>query len=463
MKLTFQGAARTVTGSMHMVTANGKRILLDCGLFQGRRNESYQRNSRFPFDPASIDVVVLSHAHIDHSGNLPGLVKQGFQGRIICTAATRDLAAVLLRDAAGIQVSDTKFVNKIRARQGDEPVEPLYVPRDAERTIGRLVGYAYDQPIDLAPGVRLLFRDAGHILGSAIVVLEVKERGRVVRLGYSGDLGRRGSPILKDPTVIAGVDYLIIESTYAKEDHTPIAEAEASVARIINETVAHGGHVIVPAFAVGRSQELVYAMHRQRLSNTLVDTPIYVDSPLALDATEVFRLHPECFDEETAAVLEETDDPFGFRRLHYVRSVEESKTLNGMKAPFVVIAASGMCESGRVLHHLRNGIGDPANTVILVSYQAPDTLGRRLQDGLKTVRIFGEEYTVQARVESVGGFSAHADRSDLVWWASQIGASLQTAFVVHGEEPNEDALAAALLTAGVPRAVTPAPGDTISL
>lgn len=463
MQLTFHGAVRTVTGSMHLVEANGHRILLDCGLFQGRREEAFERNSTFPFDPRSIDTVILSHAHIDHCGNLPNLVKKGFRGNILCTAATRDLAAVMLRDSANIQVSDTTFVNKIRARQGEGPVEPLYTPQDAEHAIEHLVSFSYERRIPVAAGITLTLHDAGHILGSAIVALELSEGGKTVRLSFTGDLGRRNTPILKDPTVVHDIDVLITESTYADKNHDPIAKGEENLAAIINETCKQGGHVIVPAFAVGRTQEIVYALNRQRRAGLLVDVPFYVDSPLALDATDVFRLHPECFDAETTAFLRKSEDPFGFRRLTYIRDVEESKKLNTMKQPFVVVAASGMCESGRVVHHLKNGIENPRNTVVLVSYQAENTLGRRLQYGQKVVRIFGEEYHVNAKIEVLSGFSAHADHDDLLWWVEQVGPSLKQVFVVHGETQNAEILATNLRQAGIKQVMVPEPGDKAQL
>jgi metallo-beta-lactamase family protein len=394
---------------------------------------------------------------------LPSLVKQGFRGEILCTAATRDLAAVMLRDSANIQVSDTLFVNKIRARQGQPPVEPLYGPDDAERTIDRLVGFSYDRPVKVASGITLTFHDAGHILGSAIVALDLREGGKRARLGFTGDLGRRNTPILKDPTVIHDVEYLITESTYADQNHESIAKGEENLAGIINETCRRGGHVIVPAFAVGRTQEIVFSLNRQRRAGALIDVPFYVDSPLALDATDVFRLHPECFDAETTAFLRKSDDPFGFRRLTYIRDVEESKKLNTMKKPFVVVAASGMCEGGRVVHHLKNGIENPNTTVVLVSYQAQNTLGRRLQNRQKIVRIFGEEYHVNARIETLSGFSAHADHDDLLWWVGQVGPSLKHVFAVHGEAQNAETLATDLRKIGIAQVTVPEPGDTVQL
>lgn len=463
MQLTFHGAARTVTGSMHLLEVNGKRVLLDCGLYQGRRAEAYERNKNFPFDPRTIDTVILSHAHLDHSGNLPGLVKAGFRGDILCTAATRDLAAVMLRDAADIQVSDTQYVNKVRARQGQPPVEPLYEPADAEAAISALVGLSYERPSAVVQGVSVTFHDAGHILGSATVDVTMHEGGRTARLVFTGDLGRRGMAILRDPTVVTGADYVITESTYGNRKHDSLAVAEATLARLINATCANGGHVMIPAFAVERTQEIVYALHRRRLAGGLTNAPIYVDSPLALDATDVFRLHPECYDEQTLAFMRQNDDPFGFRQLHYVRSVDESKALNERREPFIVIAGSGMCESGRIVHHLRNRISKDGELVLLVGFQAEDTLGRRLQEGKKVVRIFGEEQRVRADVETIDGFSAHADHDDLLWWVGKAGQKAKQVFVVHGEPESAEALAAALRQNGIAGAIVPQPGDVVQL
>lgn len=309
----------------------------------------------------------------------------------------------------------------------------------------------------------MTFYDAGHILGAAITVFELTEAKRTVHLAFTGDLGRRNTPILKDPTVITGMDYIITESTYADQEHEPMAAAEERLAGLINRTVSRGGHVIIPAFAVERTQEIVYALHRQRLAGTLADVPIFVDSPLAVDATDVFRLHPECFDQETAEFMRTREDPFGFRRLHYIRGVEESKKLNSMQEPFVVIAASGMCESGRVLHHLRHGIEDPDNMVILVGFQAENTLGRRLQDGNRQVHIFGEEFHVRADVEFINGFSAHADRNDLLWWLGQAASASSHVFVVHGEEQMAEALADALRKKGIGHVEVPEPGQAVDL
>jgi len=460
MHLTFLGAARTVTGSMHLVEANGQRILLDCGLFQGRRAEAARRNLNLPFERHCVNAVILSHAHIDHSGNLPTLTRGGFVGEIVCTAATRDLVSIMLRDSAHIQEKDTEFVNKIRARHSEPSVEPLYTLADAEQSIQYLVGRSYNRWFELTDGVRAIFYDAGHILGSAISVLELNENGRTIRLGFSGDLGRRGMPILRDPNVISDVDCLIVESTYGDRRHGPLTEAEDKLAEVVNATYARRGKVIIPALAVGRTQEIVYALHRLLHAGRIPALPVFVDSPLAVDATEIFRLHPECFDAETQSFLRQ-DDPFGFRQLHYFRDVEDSMRLNTWDEPMIIISASGMCEAGRILHHLKHNVGDPRNTILLVSFQAAHTLGRKLADGWEKVRIFGEEYTVRARVERIDGLSAHADREDLLWWIGQAKGYLKKVFVVHGEESQSLALADGIRALGVPEVMVPEPGEQV--
>lgn len=466
MQITFLGAARTVTGSMHLLEANGHRVLLDCGLFQGRRAETYERNLNFPFDPANIDAVILSHAHIDHSGNIPNLVKQGFKGLIWCTPATRDLCAAMLRDSGHIQEKDAEYVNKRRARRGEPPVEPLYTLRDATASLSSFISVGYGRPVQVVPGMTVTFLDAGHILGSAMVLIEVEEGNTIRRILFSGDVGRQGLAILRDPTPAPPADIVIMESTYGGRFHESPDEARSTLRRVVHETYRRGGKVIIPAFAVGRTQELVYALHTLTMEQKIPSLPIFVDSPLAVDVTEIFRLHPECYDAETRAFLDEFDrrDPFGFRRLRYVRDVAESKELNFLREPAIIISASGMCEAGRILHHLKNNIEDPANTILFVGFQAENTLGRKLVDGWDRVRIFGEEYDVRARIERIDGYSAHADHNELLAWIRPaLKEGTPRCFLVHGELPSAEALASALREEGVSDVTIPERGDAVTL
>jgi metallo-beta-lactamase family protein len=466
MKIKFLGAVRTVTGSMHLVTVNGSRILLDCGLYQGRRQESFERNRNLPFDATRVDALVLSHAHIDHSGNIPSLVKNGFRGNIFATPATRDLCSAMLRDSGHIHEQDALYVNKKRARQGLPPVEPLYTVEDATDSLQYFVSLGYNRTLPIAPGVNLTFRDAGHILGSAVTVLDIEEGADKARLVFSGDLGRPGMPILRDPQPVEGADHLIIESTYGERLHAPIESTEEDLREVVVNTYRRGGKVIVPAFSVGRTQELVYALHRLIRARDLPDLPIFVDSPLSVNVTEIFRLHPECYDQELKDFLASGNhrDPFGFHRLTYIRSVEGSKELNFLREPAIIISASGMAEAGRILHHLKNNIEDARNTVLIVGWQAPHTLGRRLVERQPVVKIFGEEYELKAQVQTINGFSAHADRDDLLAYVSQMGPrTLQSLFVVHGEESASLAAAEAFADLGVRHVVVPEPGDEVTL
>lgn len=466
MKIEFLGAVGTVTGSMHLLSANGVRILLECGLFQGRRRESFERNRTLPFDATGIDMLVLSHAHIDHSGNIPSLVKSGFTGNVYATPATRDLCSAMLRDSGHIQEDDIAYVNNKRARQGLPPLDPLYTMEEAMASLAQFVSVGYSRPLGIAPGVTLTFRDAGHILGSAVVVLDIEEGQRHHRLLFSGDLGRNGAPILKDPEVVSQVDTLLIESTYGDRTHDPVRETEKQLRDVVLDTYHRGGKVIVPAFSVGRTQELVYALNRLTRAHKLPCLPVFVDSPLSINVTEIFRLHPECYDEEVNAFLSEGggQDPFGFDCLTYTRSTEASKALNFLREPAVIISASGMCEAGRILHHLKNNIEDPRNTVLIVGWQAPHTLGRRLVERQKTVKIFGDEYRRKARVETINAFSAHADRPELLDYVRRTGPErLSTVFVVHGEVASSLALADGLQSLGVSRAIVPEPGDSFEL
>ncbi|MER2600316.1 MAG: MBL fold metallo-hydrolase [Caldilineales bacterium] len=449
MKLTFDGAAQTVTGSMHLLEVNDQRILLDCGLYQGKRSESYERNLNFSFDPATIDAVILSHAHIDHSGNLPNLVKQGFRGSIWSTPATRDLCVAMLQDSGHIQEQDTEYVNRKRVRDGLPPVKPLYTKSDAVATIKQFVTINYGRSFTPLAGVTATFHDAGHILGSAFVVLDLVEGEQQRRLVFSGDIGRPGMAILNDPETITTADYLILESTYGNRRHTSRDEAGKLLRQVINETYKHRGKVIIPAFAVGRTQDLVFALNLLTNTQKIPDLKIFVDSPLAVDVTEIFRSHPECYDEETLALLQQSKTPFGFSSLTYVRDVEASKRLNFLRESAVIISASGMCESGRILHHLKNNIEDPDNTILFSGFQAENTLGRRILDGNRRVRIFGEEYDVRAKVARIEGYSAHADSQELRNWVGHLDRQrLNGIFLVHGEPEAAQGLAGGLAQDG---------------
>jgi metallo-beta-lactamase family protein len=449
MKLTFWGAAGAVTGSMHMVESGGKRFLLDCGLNQGRRKESDQKNRNLPFSASSIDAVVLSHAHIDHAGNLPTLVKNGFSGPIYATPATVDLCNWMLRDTAHIQEHDAEFLNKRRDHRKQAGLEnghviPLYTTPDAEATLPLFQPVPYHTPHLLAPGLTYESHDAGHILGSSWVVLREKSGDSTLRLGFSGDLGRPGLPIIRDPEPLQPIDYLILESTYGGRLHKDVHHVINKLADVINRTARRGGRVIVPAFAVGRTQQLVLMLHELTDSKRIPNIPIFADSPLALNVTQVHRDHPECFDDEAREFLFHHEDPFGFARLKYIREAEDSKKLNDLHGPFVVISASGMCEQGRILHHLRNSIEDPRNTVLITGFQARDTLGRKLIEKWPEVLIFGEPMRVRAEISSLDELSGHADQKELLEWVAPLAKSIKKVFLVHGE-PEQSATLAGLL------------------
>jgi metallo-beta-lactamase family protein len=457
MNLTFQGAAGGVTGSLHIVEHEGKRYLLDCGMFQGRRKEAEMRNRDFPFNAASIDAVILSHAHIDHSGRLPLLVKNGFKGPIYATPATADLCDSMLRDTAHIAESDAEFVN--RKHPHDKPVKPLYTIEDAARAVELMRPVRYHKVATIAPGLTMQFFDAGHILGSASVVLSAGG----VRLAFSGDVGRPGLPIIRDPEPLPAVDYLIMESTYGGRKHPATTDALIHLEDAVKRTVARGGRLIVPAFAVGRTQQLVLMLHQLINERRIPPVPMFVDSPLALNVTDTFRRHPECFDDGVNEYLRDGEDPFGFKRLVYVRDVNESKKLNDMRGSFVVISASGMCEAGRILHHLYNGVGNSRNTVLLTGYQAENTLGRKLRDGMKDVRIFGIPIHVEAEIDSLEALSAHADSEELLDWMAPIAPQLKRVFLVHGEPAQSQAMADAIRKRFGIEAKPAAPGETFPI
>ncbi|MDP2916935.1 MAG: MBL fold metallo-hydrolase [Dehalococcoidia bacterium] len=460
MKLTFHGAVRNVTGSMHLVELDQRRILLDCGLYQGRRKETYERNLNFPFDPSTLNALVLSHAHIDHLGNVPNLVKRGFSGDIHLTLATADLANVMLHDAAHLQESDAKFASKVRQRHNQPPVEPLFVTEDIAPVLELFETHSYNRWFKMMDGVRAIFREAGHILGSAITVMVLDDGGKDVSICYTGDLGRKDLPIIRDPAVVNDADVLIIESTYGERLHGDIRAVREKLARVVNETISRGGKILVPSFALERAQELIYTLHRMRLDRQIPEFPVYVDSPLATDATAIFRLHPECFDREINEFMNTVDDPFGFRYLRYVSSAEESKALNDIKTPMMIIAGSGMAEGGRILHHLKNNIEDPRNTVLIVGWQAENTLGRKIAEKWEKVPIFGEPYRLKSQVEVFDEFSAHADRNDLVSWVSHGKNKWRQVFIVHGEESASMSLAEALRELGLHNVIVPEPGQS---
>ena len=460
VRLTFWGAAGQVTGSMHLLEAAGARILLDAGLFQGRRAETHALNAQLPFDARRVDAVVLSHAHIDHSGRLPLLVKEGFHGPVYSTPATRDLSAVMLADAGHIQEKDHEFL--LRRGKALPESEPLYSLRDAIAVQDLMVGVPYRRVFYLRKHLALEFHDAGHILGSASVDLRVTEGGNQ-RLVFSGDIGRSGLPIVRDPEPPSGpIDNLIVEATYADRAHESFAASEKHLAECVRRTAARGGKLLIPAFAVGRVQELVYSLHQLYRAGEIPEIPIVVDSPLAVDITTVFRLHPEVFDRREK-MIEITNELFDFPLLRYVREVSESKAITSQNGPAVIIAASGMVESGRILHHLAAGIGDHRNLVLFVGFQAEHTLGRRIQGGQKVVKILGQDYESRAEVETISGYSAHADRSELRAWVRRLGGPIRRAFVVHGEPEGLEAMALILRDEGVQDVRIPAHGESFDL
>ncbi len=444
MKLTFWGAARTVTGSMHQLEADGKRYLLDCGMYQGRRKEAEQRNRHFPFPPASIDAVILSHAHIDHSGNLPLLVKNGFAGPIHSTPATVDLVQPMLLDTAHIQEKDVEFLNKRRQLRGEGEIDPLFTTEDVEQTLPLLQPVPYYTPKALSANLSYEAHDAGHILGSSTILLRSRENGREVRLLFSGDLGRPSLPIIRNPDPPPGAEYLIMESTYGGRSHEDEGLVKSKLADVVNRTAAHGGKLIVPAFAVGRAQQLALLLHELSDEHGVPNIPAFVDSPLAVAVTEVFRKHPECFNDETRQFLNDGNDPFGFSRLTYIEEASESKKLNDLKGPCIIISPSGMCEAGRILHHLRNNLDNPRTTVLITGYQAADTLGRKLLDGWQEVKVFGEPIRVRATIESLQALSAHADQDELLAWMKPLAGTLKKVFLVHGEPEGAEALQAGI-------------------
>jgi metallo-beta-lactamase family protein len=464
MRVTFHGAAQEVTGSAHVITVNGKNILLDCGLYQGKRKEAFEKNRQFPYEPASIDAVLLSHAHMDHSGNLPTLVKKGFKGKIYCIDATADLCQIMFRDCAHIQELDVAYVNKKRAKQGKALFEPLYTTAEADEAARHLEAIPYGKTFSPMDGVEVSFHDAGHIIGSAFTAIDVRENGFRGRLMYTGDIGRHEIPILKDPEVIGDIDYLITESTYGTRKHPPAEDVKARLESLINQVCRTKGKIIIPAFSVGRTQYLVYLLNKLYVEGRICSLPVYVDSPLSSAATEVYNKHQECWNGEAKEFVLNGSKPFSFKTLHYTENVEESKQLNVMPGPMIIISASGMAEAGRILHHLANNISDEKNIILIVGYMAEHTLGKRLVEKAKVVRIFGEDYQRRAQIEVFGALSAHADRDEMLDYFASCGARhIKHAFCVHGDPDVLGPFTHLLSEIGMQAVDAPKPGQSFEL
>jgi metallo-beta-lactamase family protein len=464
MKLTFHGAAREVTGSAHIVTINGKNILLDCGLFQGKRKEAFEKNRNFLVDPTKIDVMLLSHAHMDHSGNIPTLIKKGYNGRIFCTDATADLCEIMFRDCANIQIRDTEYINKKRAKQGKNPFEPLYTIEDADIASRHLEPVPYSKPFKLFDAVEVCFHDAGHILGSAFTEITFKENGSTKKLMFTGDIGRRDIPILKDPVVINDIDYLITESTYGDRKHPPAENVKGKLKELVNQICRTGGKLIIPAFSIGRTQLLVYLLNKLYTEGAISDLPVYVDSPLSSAATGIYSKHRECWDSDAAQFILNGSKPFKFEGLRYTESVDESKALNDKPGPMIIISASGMCEAGRILHHLKNNITNSKNIILIVGYMAENTLGRKIAEQQREVKIFGTVWPLRAKVEEISALSAHADEFEMLDYFNKCGSgSIEHVFCVHGEQNALEFFSRKLVEAGMKNAHIPSPGQVFEV
>jgi metallo-beta-lactamase family protein len=433
MKIHFFGAARTTTGSMYLIEVNGKNLLLECGLFQGHRQESEELNKILPFDTRQVDAVVLSHSHLDHAGKLPSLCKT-YDGPIHCTPATRDLCRIMLLDSAHIQEQDAIFVSKVRAKKNQPPVVPLYTTPDAQKCVQQLVAHDYENPFQLVPGVTVTFRDAGHILGSAQVILDVQDNGKKFRWLFTGDIGRGGDELLRDPIPVENVDYLQIESTYAARVHEDRPDADDLVNKYVGETLAQKGKIIIPAFSVGRTQQIVYVLHELTCAGKLPRVPIFVDSPLSVHATEIYIKHPEALRPTINDTMCNSENPFGMANLIYISSAEDSKRLNDRHEPMIIISASGMCEGGRIRHHLKNNLGDAKNLVLFIGYCAEGTLGAMIVAGKNPVNIFGEPYNVRAKIISLDTYSGHADKNELKSYVEKLSGDIKKIVCIHGEE-----------------------------
>lgn len=466
MNISFHGAAQTVTGSKHLITLkSGIKILLDCGMFQGVGAQTDELNRQFGFDPATIDYVLLSHAHIDHSGLIPMLVKQGFNGTIYSTHATHDLCQIMLADSARIQVQDVKYINKKRTRQGRIHIKPLYTEQDATFALTFFKTMHYNRWVKVGDDFKFMFTDSGHILGAAAINIKIYEDNKTTRIFFSGDIGRPKDLILNPPAPFPQADYIIAESTYGDKLHDDNDSARANFIRIIKETCVEGkGKIIIPAFSVGRTQEVVYQLDRLINEKIIPEINVYVDSPLSVNATAIFKKHPEDFNKEIAEYMLKDADPFGFSKLHYVSEVEESKALNTFPGPYIIISSSGMTEAGRIKHHIANNVGSPENTILIVGYLPSDSLGGRLLAGAKKVRVFGEEYEVKARIESLGSFSAHADYEEMINYLNcQNKAKVKKVFLVHGEPEVQEIYRERLLADGFKNVIIPAKGETFEI
>ena len=466
MKLQFLGATREVTGSKHLITTKrGLNILLDCGMYQGKGLETDAMNRDLGFDPAKIDYLILSHAHIDHSGLIPYIYKLGFRGTILCTPATRDLCAIMLADAGRIQEADIHTFNKKRKAQGEEPVEPIYTEQDAQACMSCFISVPYHKPFNIEGEVTVEFFDAGHILGSSCVYLEIRDGRRLIRLGFTGDIGRYDKHILKDPEPFPQVDYLIMESTYGDRLHTSLQDAEKELLMAVLDTCTKKkGKLIIPSFAIGRAQEIIYALDRLEHADLLPDIDVFVDSPLSVSATNIMRLHEECFGPDILDYMKHDPDPFGFDRLQYIQSIEASKALNVRHKPCVIISASGMMEAGRVKHHIANHIDNPATTILCVGYCEPSTLGAKIMRGDEEVSIFGHRHKVRAELRRIESLSGHGDYSEMMRCIScQEKNKVKTLFLVHGEAATQDRFRETLLADGWKHVQIPDFRDTVEL
>ena len=465
MKITFHGAAHTTTGSMHLVEANGKRILLDCGLYQGRRKEAFEKNRNLPIDPETIDYVILSHAHIDHSGNLPQLVRQGFRGRVFARQATVELCDILLRDSCFLQKRDLEYVNKKRRRDGKNLFEPLYDESDVDILMQLFVPIHLHAPREIAPGITLEFFNAGHILGSALVQLDIRsQQGRRHRLLFSGDLGQPDQPILRHFEYPSGADILLIESTYADKLHPPADDVEAKIEGLLKHIDRHNSKLIIPAFSVGRTQQIIWYLNRILARGKFPrEVKLFIDSPLSQKATKIYAQHREVYNAEARRMIASGKDPLNFPGMTYIASPEESKALNEQPGPMIIIAASGMCEGGRIVHHLKNSLTDENNVVLIVGYQAENTLGRRIVEKRNPLKMLGEEIELKAQVEVINALSAHADKNGLIDWLDEIKDNVRHAFAVHGETEKVTAMAELLKEHGIANAHAPHPGETFTI